>query len=77
MKLIKMNVRKNNNSASRYDKLCLKKFFMIKKFNIKEEDFTMEFLMNWFGKEHVLDNALYALLENLRLVLMILKELIK
>lgn len=56
-----MNTRKNNNSASRYDKLCLKKFFMIKKFNIKEEDFTMEFLMNWFGKEHILDNVLYVI----------------
>ena len=33
---------------------------LIKKFNIKEEKFTMEFLMNWFRKEYILDNALYA-----------------
>lgn len=46
--------------ATREDKLCLKKYEIMRKFKIKEEEFTHEFLLNWYNKEYILDNALYA-----------------
>ncbi len=51
--------RKNKNKATRIDKLALEKYRIIKKFKIKEADLTGDFLRDWKGKEHVLDNILY------------------
>lgn len=52
---------KNTNKATRIDKLCLKRYFIEKKFKLKENEFTIEFLLSWYSKEYILDNALYAL----------------
>lgn len=46
---------------TRNDKLALKKYWLMNKFHLKPEDFTMEFLLHWYGKEHIFDNLLYAL----------------
>lgn len=35
---------KKHNLASRYDKLCLQRYFYEKKFKLKPEDFNIEFI---------------------------------
>lgn len=51
---------KNSNMASRSDKLCLKRYYIEKKFKLKPEEFTTEFLLSWHNKDYILDNALYV-----------------
>ena len=54
-------MKKNKNMLTRAEKLSIKKYWIIKKFKIKPEDLNMEFLLNWYGKEYILDNVLYAI----------------
>lgn len=56
-----LEIKKNKNMLTRNDKLSLKKYWIIKKFKLKKEDFNLEFLINWYNKEHILDNAMYAM----------------
>lgn len=51
--------KKNKNKATRLDKMSIEKYKLIKKFQIKESDFTANFLHDWKGKEYILDNVLY------------------
>ncbi len=51
--------KKNKNKATRLDKLSIEKYRLIKKFRIKEIDFTADFAHDWKGKEYILDNILY------------------
>ena len=39
----------------------MKKYQILKKFKMKHEELNLEFLLNWYGKEYILDNVAYAL----------------
>jgi hypothetical protein len=54
-------ILQKNKSLTRTDKLSIKKYWIIDKFKIKPEELTMDFLLNWYEKEYILDNALYVL----------------
>ena len=41
--------------------MTLKKYWILKKFKLKPEELTMAFLLDWYGKEYILDNVAYAL----------------
>lgn len=56
-----LTVKQNKNLLTRNDKLALRKYWLMKKFHISQDEFTMEFLLNWYGKEHIFDNLQYAL----------------
>jgi hypothetical protein len=53
--------KKKRNKATREEKISLEKYRIMHKFEIAPKDFTLEFLLNWRGKEYVLDNILYAI----------------
>jgi hypothetical protein len=57
-KLEKKQMKINNN---RVEKICLKRYWMIKTFKITPEEFDKKFLDEWYNKEYVLSNALYAM----------------
>ncbi len=56
-----LEIKQNKGMLTRNEKLALKKYWLMIKFRLNPEDFTMEFLLNWYGKEYILDNLLYAL----------------
>ena len=41
--------------------MSLRRYWIIKKFKLKPEELTMDFLINWYGKEYILTNVAYAL----------------
>ena len=57
----KLEDKKIKNSATRIDKLALKRYWIEKNFKLEDGEFNSEFLLTWFNKEHILFNALYAL----------------
>jgi len=57
----KLESKKCRNQLTRNDKMALRKYWIIKKFKIDPEELNMEFLLNWYGKEYILDNVMYAM----------------
>jgi hypothetical protein len=56
-----MYENKKHNNATRYEKLCLKRYFYEKKFKLKSEEFNIEFISDWYNKEHIFDNILFVI----------------
>lgn len=83
------DILKVQNQLTRTQKLSLKKYWLLKKFKLERHELNMCFLLDWYGKEYILDNVAYALgkkklddindpyLNNVRLKLIYLHKILK
>ena len=49
------------NKLDKLGKLALQKYYLVRDFKLTPERFDLPFLINWYGKDHIRKNALFAM----------------